>query len=207
MVANENLFSLGTKSLLEFLNENSIDNCSILALLPGNCNSGRDFNYDRYRSAYLDFLISLYLEREKSVSHVGIREIDTCLDILNGKNPRHCELLGNCIGTYFSVEPDGKISHCDKYVGDSSYTVGNLLFASLQEIKQSSDFHQLKTHTDQRTKVYERCKYFEKCRGWCPHEAYLKDLYGSKETGCCGLSTLLDQLSQIQIQKLELQNE
>ena len=90
-----------------------------------------------------EFLIGLY---DRWLEHgdrkIRIRELTGIEAGIRRKTPAFCKLAGGCLGQYFLVEP-GEVAHCDLFIGDESYTLGNVLDDEFAEIRESANMHAL----------------------------------------------------------------
>jgi len=196
IVVGESLVDWGAARLLHFLQEEGITWVGLLAMRPDNGLSDTDPTYlDRKR--YVQFLLDLHHARKgRPTPWVTVRELDAALRVVQGKPPGHCELMGNCVGAFYSIDPDGSVGHCDKYVGDSSYTLGNVLEHDFNHIRRCAAVRRLIDENERSTKRYSKsCPYFAFCQGWCPHENYIAERHQSAgDRQCCGLDTLFETL-------------
>jgi uncharacterized protein len=145
-------------------------------------------------------LIDVHRERlARPEPWVSVRELDVLLKTRGGQMPRLCEHLGNCVGHYYSVEPNGDVGHCDKYLGDSDYTLGNLLEVGFDEIRTSAKLLTLREQAEQSRESMKTCKHYDKCRGWCPHERYVaKRKQLGVDAKCCGLGPIFEALDALE---------
>lgn len=146
------------------------------------------------RADYVAFLIRMEQQRAHSGHGIGIREVDGALRTLQGQQSGFCELAGNCVGHFVAIDPDGSVSHCDKYLGDPAYTLGNIVTQELQDVLNSRPLLQIKRYADAPLATVAECKWYSRCQGWCPHERYVDPSWGTD--GCCGLGPLYDHLAQ-----------
>lgn len=144
------------------------------------------------RAEYVRFLLRMEHERRVAASEVSIREVDSALRVIAGQQSGFCELAGNCVGHFISVDPDGSVSHCDKYLGDDAYVLGNLMRQELPEILRSPRVVALTTTAQQDVERLQPCRWASQCQGWCPHERYVDSSWADE--GCCGLAALFDHL-------------
>jgi uncharacterized protein len=101
------------------------------------------------------------------------------------------------MGQFLTVEPNGTISACDKYIGDEQFEFGNVLHSDLNAVLANSE-NLAGAQKQAQLEVTEmsNCKYFAYCRGGCPHDRRLNRLYQTAWDGhCCGLWNLLDEIA------------
>lgn len=195
MVVGDAVIEHGAARLVQFLQTEGLTKVALLPVRPSNPPTLSSTPYLPQRT-YAQFLIDVHRERlARPEPWVSVRELDVLLKTRGGQMPRLCEHLGNCVGHYYSVEPSGDVGHCDKYLGDSDYTLGNLLEVGFDEIRTSAKLLGLREQAEQSRESMKSCKHYEKCRGWCPHERYVarrKQL--GVDAKCCGLGPIFEAL-------------
>ena len=196
LVVGRATIETGAERLVKFLQEEGVTQVAMLAERPSNGPKWKDESYLDPRT-YVHFLLRVHEARKKyREPWLRVRELDTVLDALQGRPAAHCELLGNCIGSFFLVDIDGSVAHCDKFVGDPDYTLGNILHQDFQEIRASEACQRLMAQNQEASTQKASCPYFRYCRGWCPHERYLAQHFApGSSTTCCGLDGLFCALS------------
>ena len=123
---------------------------------------------------------------------VQIRELNSLVSALVGGTVSICTLAGDCLGQYFHVEPQGDLYHCDKFLGDPHYCVGNVMKDTFPEIRGSDHFLTLVAEERERIQKLKKCPWFELCHGGCPHDRYIAEKYLPGYDGtCCGQSELI----------------
>jgi uncharacterized protein len=198
VVVDREVAQFGAKALLDSLCEVGISDVALLNVIPDNSNSQAASKDYLPWPVYIEFLSDIFRYwwpqyRDK----IKIRELDSLINNLNGHAPNTCVLAGDCMGQYLTVEPNGEISACDKYIGDREFEFGNILQSDLNTLLGNSR-NLARARNDANLEVAKMtdCKYLPVCRGGCPHDRRLNRLHqpawGEK---CCGLSPLLDQIS------------
>ena len=101
------------------------------------------------------------------------------------------------MGQFVTIEPNGTVSACDKYIGDRQFEFGNLLTANLNEVLAGSkNLARARASGASEVSRMNACKYYAICRGGCPHDRRLNRIYqGGWDGHCCGLADLLDEIS------------
>ncbi|MET0409900.1 MAG: radical SAM protein [Polyangiaceae bacterium] len=198
MVVGDEVLGMGAERLLRFFQEEGLTKVALLAQRPANPpTASSDYLSPR---RYATFLVDMHRARLASPGPwVALREVDNLLELFRGKMPSLCEHLGNCVGHYFSVEPNGDVGHCDKYSGDPEYTLGNVMQDSFDEIRASSRVTRLRDEAERSREPMKTCRHYDKCRGWCPHERYVAKRVQLGVAGkCCGLGPMFDALEQLE---------
>lgn len=145
-------------------------------------------------TSFARFLLELRAARRaRPEPWVAIREIDAAERALRGAMPGFCELLGNCIGHVFAVEPDGAIQHCDRFLGEADYIVGHVARGGFVAARRGAKIVTLRARERERLDRFRSCPHFRTCQGWCPHMTFGGQpwIIGSDDN-CCGLRPLLD---------------
>lgn len=189
MVATAALVGAGAAAIVDFLEETGVRDASILPVRPGQDDAAADNMLSS--SSYVSFLIAIERERRRrGGSAPRIREIENARLAVSGAAAPHCELLGNCIGAFFSVEPDGSVWHCDKFNGDETYRLGNVQTDDFQSMQQGAAAFQLRRNLAITLENFAGCQFRSLCQGWCPHEHYVAERFGAGCKSCCGLAPL-----------------
>ncbi|MGV9836483.1 radical SAM protein [Nocardia niigatensis] len=139
------------------------------------------------------FMCELYdLWRAHGDDRVVIRELCAIESRLSGLEPGICTLAGDCLGHYFLVEPSGQVAHCDLFLGDPRYSLGNVLTNSFEELAASQRLADLRAENRRALNRLRKCPEFGICNGWCPHERYLSVRHNpNHRADCCGLRDLI----------------
>jgi uncharacterized protein len=197
VVVDREVVECGAKRLLDSLLELGVADAGLLNVIPEN--SGRQPGKDDYLpwAAYVEFLTEIFRcwwpnYRDK----IDIRELSALVNNLSGRAPNTCVHAGNCMGQFLTVEPNGTVNACDKYVGDKEFEFGNVLDSNLNALlANSKNLARAQTQTQLEAFGMSDCKYFACCRGGCPHDRRLNRLYQTAAGDrCCGLSDLLDEI-------------
>jgi len=144
------------------------------------------------------FLLGLYDECERNAdAGIEIRELEALRRRINDKEGRTCTLAGACIGKHFLVEPNGDFAHCDLFVGDPAYTVGNVYDSDFRAIHESEAMVQLRRGEDDKHRSMSSCPSYRVCNGGCPHDRYLAMRHDPRHReSCCGQRDLIVALTE-----------
>jgi uncharacterized protein len=194
LVVTDELVAFGADRIIRFLQKEGITRIGLLAMSPKNRPEGNDHHLDRH--AYIRFLLAVHRARQMSQAPwIRVRELDAALRSLRGEVPGSCELQGNCFGAVFHVEPNGSVAHCDKFVGDATYTLGNVLREDFDQMRRGPSARRVAAQLLKNVEPHQACRFFRYCRGWCPHETYLTQIRGRDvETSSCPLAELFHAL-------------
>ena len=144
--------------------------------------------------SFAEFLLALRTARRAAPDPwVPIREIDSAERAVARRMPAFCELMGNCLGHVFSVDPDGTIRHCDRFVGSEEHVLGNVLDGGFAAARAGPALARLRDAEAARLDRFSSCPQFAHCQGWCPHVTRAGHAWiAGTDAGCCGLRPLLD---------------
>lgn len=196
MVIDRAAYDLGPDAIFEFFLHNGIDNYGLVAAKPTNqpdAAAGTPTEHYVTPAQMSSFLIRMY---DRWLAHgdpaVHIRELDAIRHRVNGKRSPSCTLAGGCLGRFYLVEPDGEIAHCDLFVGDPAYTLGNVRADRFEDAANSDAMHALQRARQHDLDAMRGCPEFSQCNGWCPHERYLAARHDPlQRNDCCGLRDLI----------------
>jgi len=200
MVVDEGTLALGPDRIFDFFLERGITAFGCLDAKPQNQPNALP---GIPSPTYLEpermtrFMTRLYDRwSEHGDPKICIQEFELIRRRLGGKGRRSCTMEGNCFGRFFIVEPNGEVSHCDLFLGDPAYTVGNVLQLSFTEMAQSEKLAKLTEANDRAVDIMrERCPEFSTCMGGCPHDRYISYRHNPAHSeGCCGKYGLISHI-------------
>jgi uncharacterized protein len=126
------------------------------------------------RQRYAEFLCRIYdLWIDADDPRMRVREIGNKIDCLVGGGTRVCAESGNCVGTYFGIDSDGNVAHCDTFFHDPRFAFGNLREEALTDILTSKKLRQAAEYEQELRGHCRSCRWFSVCRGGCLYEAIL----------------------------------
>ena len=201
VVLNQNTSRLSAREIFDFvLNDLGVKTFSFLPAVPDNIPgalSGERATGDFFdMSRYDDFMIEVFdTWLALDDPDVRIRELDGILRSVMGGNSQCCTLAGNCIGENYHIEPNGDVFHCDKYVGDPAYHLGNVLVDDFDTLRESDKFRALIAEERHNQALMASCPHHAVCNGGCPHDRYIARKYDPTFDGrCCGQSALIEHI-------------
>lgn len=172
----------GTKGLdlLNALPENN-DDCKVI---------GTYLPFDEF-VVFLCRVFPIWFENYRN--HFDIRAFSALMDLLQDKPNGLCVFAGDCQGQYLTMESNGDVAACDKYVGHPDYIYSNLKTTDLAAgLRKSERLKRSQAELENYKRISSDCKWFSVCNGGCPHDRKLSKQYGKETKSCCGLSPLLD---------------
>ncbi len=198
VVVDRQVVELGAERLLSCLLELKVARAALLNVLPPNGEAQPTRNSYLPWSDYVIFLQQMFrcwwpTHRDE----IDIASLSTLINNLSGRAPNLCVYAGDCMGQFLTIEPNGIVSACDKYIGDRQFEFGNLLVADLNEVLAASkNLARSRASAASEASRMSECKYHVVCRGGCPHDRRLNRIYQAGWDGnCCGLADLLDEIS------------
>ena len=199
LVVSRRIIDFGARRLAEEFNDLGVRSLQTIACKPSNrelrSRHALDTSTFVTPTEYVEFLIALDIETNRpGAPRLEIRDIEALKKKIRNERAGVCTLGGNCFGRYFSVEPDGDVAHCDLFLDDDSYTVGNVTDESFSFAGASLRLEDIRTQNASAVERLKSCPGFSVCSGWCPHERYVSGFLGPKNTTCCGLSPLIKHL-------------
>lgn len=195
-VLTNDVLELGPSALFGFLVDDlGVDSFSLLPARPDNVpgtgeRPTNDYVDNRAYANFMTKMFDLWLERDDP--KINIRELTSLTRVILGGLPTVCTLAGGCIGSYFHVEYNGDLWHCDKYLGDDEYRIGNIVDTDLDAILVGSRLQSLAHQESKAHSSLSTCEYYGVCNGGCPHDRYeIMRFSGSSSISCCGLNALI----------------
>jgi len=197
MVLDDSSLLLDPSKLFHFFLGLGVKSFSFLLVRPSNLPGTRyaDLpNYGITYSQYVQFMKQIFdVWYELDDPSIQIRELTSIVNVLAGGFPTVCMLAGKCLGYYFGVEPNGDLYHCDKYLGDKQYLLGNIMEHSFRDIRGSEHFLRLVENNEREIQELRLCPWFEVCQGGCQHDRYIAAQYSSTtDENCCSLRELIE---------------
>ncbi len=113
-------------------------------------------------------IFDLYLQDKQNGEAVSIRYFDNLLEMLNGRQPELCGMIGICQGQLI-IEGNGNCYPCDFYCEDK-YLLGNInenLLEKMAVVGNMKKFQQSSVKVDEKCKS---CSVYSLCRGGCRRE-------------------------------------
>jgi uncharacterized protein len=198
MVVDEDVIEVGAQRLLDYFVELDVRNVATLNVIPDNAPVGSP-----QTGAYLpwtrwiEFLRELFhLWWPRYAERVVLRELADLTGKVGGRGPQLCIFAGDCFGAYLTIEPNGDVAACDKYIDDPDYRFGNLLRAPLAEILRAPAVTGARATNNAAADGTRDCPWFDVCRGACPHDRYLREQRTPGwDESCCGYAPLLEDIA------------
>jgi uncharacterized protein len=196
VVLNRYSLQLTPRELFQFFLDQGVKTFAFLPARPNNVGDTTHTLTGDYVSPkeYVQFMRGIFDQwYALDDPSVHIRELNSLVSALVGGSVSICTLAGDCLGQYFHVEPGGDLFHCDKFLGDQHYRLGNIMRNTFQDIYSSDHFLTLVAEEKERLQLLRTCPWFALCKGGCPHDRYIAEKYVPGYDGsCCGQRELID---------------
>src|SRR5438270_3818294 len=164
MVVTETTLEYGADAVFDFFLQLGVRSYGFNAVKPVNVpHAGPATPIDHYLTPgqMTRFLADIY---DSWLRHgdrdIRIREIDAVRGRLTGGPARTCTLAGGCIGQYFLIEPNGDVAHCDLFLGDPSYSLGNICRDSFATLRSSPSMQNLMADNERALSAMRSCPNF-----------------------------------------------
>ncbi|SDD09517.1 uncharacterized protein SAMN05216337_1007173 [Bradyrhizobium brasilense] len=194
IVVTPELVEHGPRRLLTFLAQEGITDIGLLPMRPA-AGAPPGSHDTLAMEVFCQFMLEVENLRRLETPTLRVRELDALYAALLGLTPRTCELQGHCVGSYFAIEPNGAVSHCDKFFGDERYVLGRI-DQPFEDVAEGAIARTLRASARKASQDKAGCQWWRYCRGWCPHEDYVARRHGSA-ADCCGLAPLFAGLEQM----------
>jgi uncharacterized protein len=191
-VLTENAVRLGPQGFFDFFVENGITSFAILSLNPAIITGDTRHMSRSDHSEFVKDVFDVWLERNDPDVH--IRDFESIMRVLLGGEHSVCLLAGNCIGRYFAVNFDGDFYHCDEFMTDKQYRLGNIVDDELQDLLEGPAIQALR-RTEKTNLQNLECEWLPVCNGGCPKDRYVAARFGSGgQVVCCGYAGLIEHI-------------
>lgn len=154
-VVTEDTIRLGAKEFIRFFVDNGLKKFALLSQHPAINVGRREYISRDTQSRFLREVFDLWLVEDDP--EVCIREFDSILRRLIGGQHTSCVLAGGCIGKYFAIDPDGSVFHCDEFMFDQNYNLGNIQTTDFRALQSADKIQYLnrefRKHPDTRLSV------------------------------------------------------
>lgn len=197
-VIDECALEMGASAYLDYLIQLGITQVALLNALPPNsddCSGNATYlPHNRFTSFLRDLFKAWW-----SHSHdlIEIRELQALVEAVRTGSTGLCIFNDNCMGQYLTIDPNGDVSACDKYVGDPDYLFGNIVDEEVNAmLNRSQVLEKASADVSQKKRAMTKCRHFDICFGGCPHDVRLTEKYRPHwNTDCCGLIDLIDDIT------------
>ncbi|EOU3061712.1 TPA: darobactin maturation radical SAM/SPASM protein DarE [Yersinia enterocolitica] len=198
IVVDREVYQTDMKEMLDYFISIELTHIEFLNIVPDNRLVKGQYVGEGFISYaefihFLSMLFTIWVNVYQGKIHIAV--FDDFIRVLkDAKNkPAACYWSGNCSQEIITLEPNGDISPCDKYVGDKDSIYGSLLNTDLADLLAHSSHNQQAINEEKTaTKKMQHCEWFSICHGGCPHDRVINRRHteGYNDT-CCGTGKLL----------------
>jgi uncharacterized protein len=198
MVVDETVAALGGRRILDYFLQAGVSAVALLNVLPENTAAGTPIagTYIAW-SRFVEFLRELFAAWwPEHAERITFRELTDLMAKVQGGPGKMCVFAGNCMGGFLTIEPTGEVGSCDKFRGDLDYRFGSVMASDLADLPAAPRFARTHAHTEAGVQGTAGCRWFEVCKGGCPHDRYVRQQHDlDHDESCCGLAPLLDDMA------------
>jgi uncharacterized protein len=193
-VVTDDTIKFGAKNFFNFFVENGLKNFNLLCQQPAIIVGGTNRIQRSTHSQFLKEVFDLWYDLDDPDIH--IRDFDSIMSALIGGQHTSCILAGGCIGKFFGVNTNGDIYHCDEFMADPRYIVGNVVNNNFEDIISGIQIDALKKENEDQIRLLD-CKWVQICNGGCPKDRYVARMFAGREgkqIHCCGYADLIEHI-------------
>lgn len=197
MVVDQDTVRLGAARVLDYLLELDVRAVGLLNVVPNIGANGVNplapwLPWGTWQTFLRDLFRRWY---PAHVDRLRIRELSELVRALQGLEPHKCHNHSDCFSFAFTVEPDGDVGPCDKYVGDPSARYGSVLTEPVHTVLTGPGVQQRRAADHAEVAELDGCRWMDVCKGGCPFDRAVNGARGADgPAGCCGLGPLLDEM-------------
>jgi uncharacterized protein len=191
-VVTDETVKLGAQRFFDFFIENGIFSFAILCRHPAIITGANDYMLREDHSRFVREIFDIWYRRDNPEIH--IRDFESIMRAMLGGKHSICLLAGSCVGKYFAVNFNGDIYHCDEFMTDQRYRLGNVSVDDFATISSGPAINLL-MRTERSNLEQLNCKWQSICNGGCPKDRYVAALYaGGAPIRCCGYADLIEHI-------------
>jgi len=202
IVVDRTAASYGPRFFLDWLLEIGVPYVDFLNVAP----SHHEIQQEAYDSHFMpvdefaEWLADVYRVATEDPLYKGIKirlTEDIAQALRTGGSLVQCYFSGRCFSDVLTVNPDGSVSPCDKYVTFPNIAYGRLQERSLADVAvRGAALNDSEASFGRLSGYGPKCRWQELCKGGCPHDTHVLQRYRNVDLGCCGLQRLFDAIEQ-----------
>lgn len=194
VVIDRALAEVGPEEFLDYLVSVGLRSANLLNVLPENSTQGGEYltavEFTRYQVQLYKVWDRTYRDRIALQPFINLEA-----GVRSRSKAASCLWSGDCMGRFITVEPNGDVAPCDKYIGAEGSILGNLTTESFGSVLSSPSLKMFADEAARAKQEMKSCRWFAVCQGGCPHDKYISGLRGlSDDATCCGTAPLLDEI-------------
>ncbi len=179
--------SVGAKAFLEFYRDNGIFDICFLPVRADASLEGETLEGEQYYGFMKELFDEWLLMNDP---RIRIRELGDMLLLSMGFPGSMCSSSGSCVNGTYSIEPDGRVFHCDKFSRDDSYCFGHLSGLDFNRLPDSAKAEELRQLDVGLPVVCLGCEWQQHCAGGCSHDRLVENRL-AQENEVCHMRTML----------------
>lgn len=183
---------VGARKFLEFYRDNGIFDICFLPVRADTSLEGETLEGERYFGFMRELFDEWLLMNDP---RMRIREIGDMLLLSMGLPGSMCSSSGSCVGGTYSIEPDGKVFHCDKFSRDDSYCFGRLSGLDFNQLLDSPKALELRQLEQGLPAACIACEWQQHCAGGCSHDRLVENRL-AQTNGVCHMRTMLKHIQE-----------
>ena len=197
VVVDRFLQDIGAERLLKYFHEIGLKNLDFLNIVPENHKGATASREDGFIcfDEYVDFLREAFdVWWRKYRDEMFITTFADLIPALrDGAKPNNCYWAGNCMVSTLTIEANGDMAPCDKFIDDEGSIFGNVMRQSIADVMRQTAY--IKNANRERASSLSRmktCDFFQICQGGCPHDRLVNRRHvPDHDPDCCGLKPLV----------------
>lgn len=182
----------GPQKFLEFYRDNGIFDICFLPVRADTSLEGETLEGEQY-FGFMRELFDAWLQMNDP--RMRIREIGDMLLLSMGLPGSMCSSSGSCVGGTYSIEPDGKVFHCDKFSRDARYCFGNLSTLDFNQLPDSAKGMELRQLELALPAACLTCEWQQHCAGGCSHDRLVENRL-AQTNGVCHMREMLKHIQE-----------
>lgn len=198
IVVDKQVYKTNIREMFNYFVKIGLNNIEFLNIVPDNRipSGGKiDDNYITYAD-FISFLTQAFVIwwNEYRTTVIIPQFSDFIYAIKHpGTQLTACYWSENCSQEVITIESNGDVSPCDKYVGDAGSLYGSLMQHDLADLLANSAHNQLAIREEQDAfNNMQQCRWFSLCQGGCPHDRVINRRHAvGYQDNCCGTGKLL----------------
>ena len=192
-VVTDDTIRLGAREFFRFFVDNGLKNFALLCRRPALNVGQADYVPRSEHSRFVREVFDLWLAEDDP--DICIRDFDSIVRALLGGRHSTCLLAGGCIGAYFAVDMIGDVYHCDEFMFDPEYRLGNITVHDLWQPVMSVKIQALSQRNAEEIERLD-CPWLPICNGGCPKDRYVERSFAREgKVRCCGFADLIAHIS------------
>lgn len=198
IVVDKEVYKTDHRKMFDYFIEIGLNNIEFLNIVPDNripAGVKIDENYITYAD-FISFLTQIFITWwDEYRTTILIPQFSDFIRAIKtpGTQLAACYWSENCSQEVITIEPDGDVSPCDKYVGDTDSQYGSLMKNDLADLLANSTHNQIARREEQDAfNKMRQCRWFYLCQGGCPHDRMINRRHAvGYQDDCCGTGKLL----------------